>query len=221
MVRRFLLLTAIVGIALLTGCSAHKVKDYKTSGFMLNYAGFEVGSEDQPNLVYVNPDASLGVYNKIIIDHIVVYFNREYVDNGIDSEQLAELSDYFNQSLTNALQDRYIIVTQPGEGVLRIRTAITGVVPGKPAANAASSIVPVGVAFSAIKKSTTGNNLAVGQASMEIELMDSLSGQRLAAAIDHREGGKGIVSSKWSATKEAFDHWAKNLRNFLDKQKAM
>jgi hypothetical protein len=62
--------------------------------------------------------------------------------------------------------------------------------------------------------------MAVGRASMEIELVDSLSGVRLAAAIDRREGGKKVVSGKWSAIEEAFNYWAQKLRVWLDKEKA-
>ena len=79
----------------------------------------------------------------------------------------------------------------------------------------------MGAAISIIKKTTTDSNLAVGRASMEIELVDSLSGMRLAAAIDRREGGKKVVTGKWTAIEEAFDYWAQKLRVFLDKQTAM
>jgi hypothetical protein len=73
---------------------------------------------------------------------------------------------------------------------------------------------------SIIKKATTGSNMAVGRASMEIELADSLSGARLAAAIDWREGGKKVVSGKWTAIEEAFENWVQKLRVWLDKEKA-
>jgi hypothetical protein len=92
--------------------------------------------------------------------------------------------------------------------------------PRKPVAGAATTIVPVGATVSLIKKSTTGSNRAVGRASMEIELLDSLSGVRFAAAIDRREGGKKAVSGKWTAIEEAFNYWAQKLRVWLDKERA-
>ena len=221
MFNRLMLFAAFLSLVLLTGCAAQKVTSYETSGFMGSYAGLEVGSESQPNLVYLNPSASFRSYNKILIDHVVIYFNKDSKNKGVDPGELTKLSEYFHKSLVGVLQDRYTIVDQPGDGVLRIRTAITDVVPGKPAANTLSSIIPVGMAIHAIKKSTTGTNLAVGQASMEMELLDSLTGERVAAAIDRREGGKQVISGKWSAIEEAFDHWSKKLRVFLDRQKAM
>jgi hypothetical protein len=221
MFNRLFLFAAFLSLVLLTGCSAQKVTSYETSGFMGSYAGLEVGSKDQPNLVYVNPNVNIRQYNKIIIDHVVVYIHLDSRKEGVSPEQLSQLSDYFHRSLVNALRDRYEIVTQTGEGVLRIRTAITDVVPGKPVANTLSSIIPVGMAINAIKKSTTDTNIAVGQASVEMELLDALTGERVAAAVDRREGGKQVVSGKWSAIEDAFDHWSKKLRVFLDRQNAM
>jgi len=221
MVNRVFLFLSLVSALLLAGCTAHQLKSYETSGFLGNYAGFEVGAEHQPNLVYVNPNRNIGSYNKVLIDHVVVYFNPESENKGIDPEQLVELSRYFHKSLVDALQDRYTIVDKPGEGVLRIRTAITDVEPGKPVADAASTVIPVGALVSVIKKSTTDTNMAVGRASIEIELVDSLTGVRQAAAIDRREGGKKVVSGKWTAIEQAFDYWAQKLRVWLDKERAM
>jgi len=170
--------------------------------------------------VYLNPGRDLRPYNKLLVDHVVVYFNPESKNKGVDPVQLAELTRYFHQALVDALKDRYLIVERPGEGVLRIRTAITDVDSGSPVGGAVSTVVPVGATISIIKKSTTGSNMAVGRASMEIELVDSLSGARMAAAIDRREGGKKVVSGKWTAIEEAFEYWGHKLRVWLDKERA-
>ena len=187
---------------------------------MKDYSNFTPGAEGQPNLIYLNPKRDLKTYNKILIDHVVVYFNPDSENKGIDPLQLTELTQHFHQALVDALKDRYQIVEEAGEGVLRIRTAITDVEPGRPVAGFTTSVIPVGQAVSLIKKSTTGSNMAVGRASIEIELVDSLSGMRLAAAIDRREGGKKAFAGKWTAVKEAFVIWAQKLRVFLDKEMA-
>ena len=220
MLNRFFMLIFLMSMILLAGCAAQQLRSYETSGFLNSYAGFKPGGEGQPNLVYLNPGRDFRPYNKLLIDHVVVYFNPESKNKGVDPAQLVELTRYFHQALVNALKDRYLIVERPGEGVLRIRTAITDVEPGSPVGGAVSTIVPVGATVSIIKKATTGSNMAVGRASMEIELADSLSGARLAAAIDRREGGKKVVSGKWTAIEEAFENWAQKLRVWLDKEKA-
>ena len=220
MLNRFFMFMFLMSTILLAGCAAQQLRSYETSGFLNNYANFKPGEEDQPNLVYLNPGRDLRPYNKLLIEHVVVYFNPESENKGIDPVQLTELTRYFHQALVDALKDGYVIVERPGEGVLRIRTAITDIEPGKPVGGAVSTVVPVGAVVSVIKKSTTGSNMAVGRASIEIELVDSLSGVRMAAAIDRREGGKKVVTGKWTAIEEAFEHWAHKLRVWLDKERA-
>lgn len=220
MFNRFFIFMILISAIMFSGCASQQLRSYEISGFLGSYANFEPGDEKQPNLVYLNPGRDLRQYNKVLIDHVVVYFNPESTNKGVDPVQLTELTRYFHQALVDALKDRYPIVDRPGEGVLRIRTAITDVEPGSPVGGAVSTIVPVGATVSIIKKSTTGSNMAVGRASMEIELVDSLSGVRLAAAIDRREGGKKVVSGKWNAIEEAFEYWAQKLRVWLDKERA-
>jgi hypothetical protein len=59
--------------------------------------------------------------------------------------------------------------------------------------------------------------LLVGAAAVELEITDSLSGRRLAAAVDERWGTKAMRGGilEWSDAKEAFDYWAKRLRKRL------
>lgn len=211
----------LIILALFAGCAAQKVADYETSGFLRDYSGFEVGAKEQVNLLYINPNGQLKTYNKILIDHVVVYFKRGSENKGIDPADLNELSRYFHNALVPALQDLYTIVNEPGPGVLRIRSAITDLEPRNAVSGTLSTVVPVGAAVSVIKKAGTNSNMAVGRASMEVELVDSLSGERMAAAIDKREGGKKAVSRKWADVEEAFDYWAQKLRLFLTRQQGV
>lgn len=69
-----------------------------------------------------------------------------------------------------------------------------------------------------------------GEATIELEAIDSVSGQQLAAYIDAEIGkkyawdegiSKGVSSymkaySKWDYTKKAMDEWAQRIRGHLD-----
>jgi hypothetical protein len=129
---------------------------------------------------------------------------------------MKELTDYYQNALFTAVKGGYEVVDQPGPGVLRVRVAITQLKPSNPTANTLSTIVPVGMVVSGATKAVSGDNLGTGEASTEIEVLDSVSGERLAAAVDRRQGGKGVFRGKWEDTKEAFDFWAKRFRERLD-----
>jgi hypothetical protein len=97
-----------------------------------------------------------------------------------------------------------------------VRTAITDIKPSKPVANTMSTILPVGWAVAGATKVASGENLGTGEAAGEMEVLDAMTGERLAAAVDRRQGGKGAFRGKWEDTKDALDVWAKRFRQRLD-----
>ena len=103
MLNRAYMIISLIGILLFVGCAAQQLKSYETSGFLKDYSQFKPGEEGQPNLVYLNPNRDLKTYNKILINHVVVYFNPDSENKGIDPLQLSELTQHFHQALVDAL----------------------------------------------------------------------------------------------------------------------
>ena len=127
----------------------------------------------------------------------------------------------------------YEVVREPGPDVLRVRIAVTDVVPNKPEASVVSLVVPflwVADAGTGVAKGETGSTAFTGEATIEMEAMDSVSSQQVGAYIDREVGkkynwdkgiGEGISSyakaySKWKYTKKAMDLWAQRLKTTLD-----
>ncbi len=214
-----LTIVCLIMAVLIGGCAAQKIETKETSGFLKNYSDLSKGSEEQLGLVYEKPGLDLSTYKKVMIDHVVIYLAPNSDAKAIQPEQMTELSSYFHQSLIKALESRYEITDQPGSDVLRVRTAITDVEPGHPVAGSMSSVMPIGIAISSATKAVSDTNVGVGRAAMEIELISSTTGERLAAAVDRREGGKQFGRGKWADIEKAFDHWAEKLGAFLDKNK--
>lgn len=211
---RFGLLSA--SVIMLAGCAASGMKNVETTGFLGNYSQLQAGVADRAALSYVKPGVDLKKYNKIMFERIVVMLSAQAETKELDPAMLKELTDYYAQALFNAVKDGYEVVDQPGADVLRVRVAITGLKPSKPVANTMSTIIPVGMVVAGATKAVSGDNLGTGEASTEFELLDSMSGERLAAAVDRRQGGKAVFRGKWEDTKDAFDFWAKRFRERLD-----
>ena len=196
-----------------TGCATKQVKH---SGFLKNYPEFTSGPKGGADFVYMKEGVDFKKYNKIMMNHVVLFFedNSEY--KGIHPEELAEMSNAFHKAITDNLQGAYPLVAEPGPDVMRLRFAITDVVASKPGMGAVSTVVPVGLAVSIMKKGVTGKHTGVGEASIEVEILDSVTNERIGAAIDTRPGGKIEGFSKWGAVEGAFKFWAKRLRHWLD-----
>jgi hypothetical protein len=211
----FLVLIIGFTLTLPTGCGQKK----SSSGFLQDYSYLKPGPRGGADLLYIKEDVNFSVYNKVMIDQVVFYYSEDAKYKGIDPNELKELADAFHKAFVDELADGYTVVAEPGPDVLRIRTAITELVPSKPALNTITTIIPIGLAISSLKRVVTGTHTFVGQASAEMEVLDSQTNELLAAAIDTKAGKKYQVvegMQKWGHAKDAFTFWAKRLRSRLD-----
>ncbi|MDA8326326.1 MAG: DUF3313 family protein, partial [Nitrospiraceae bacterium] len=175
------------------------------------------GPEGGVALVYIKQGADFSKYNEVMFDQVVFYLKKDAKYKNIQPEQMKQLADEFARAAAKAMQGAYPVVGEPGPDVLRVRVAITDIEPGNPVRSGMTTVLPIGLAVSIIQKGATGKYPGVGSASMEAEFLDSLTNERLAAAIDKRAGSKFSGFSKFASAKEAFDFWSKRLRIFLDK----
>ena len=212
-----IILVVMIGCTLTmnTGC-ASKVK---TSGFLQDYPEFEKGPSGGADQVYFKKGVDFKKYDKIMMEQVVFYFSKDSKYKGMSADTINKLSDAFHKAMVKALRDEYPFVSEPGPGVLRARFAITDVKSAIPVLSSITTIMPIGLAISLVKKGVTGTHTNVGGASMEAEFLDSQTNDRLAAVIDERSGAKYKVQkgmTKWGYTEDVFNTWAKRLRKFLD-----
>ena len=198
------------------GCATHQGRSVETSGFLGDYSQLHEGTGDEALLTYINPNADFRQYNKLILDPIKVYpgvGNSKL--SSISPEDMQKLLDYFDATLREELGDGFVFVTQPGPETMRLRIALTEAKPGRVALDTFSSVMPPAVALNALKTVSTGRGTGIGEASAEVEMQDSMTGERLAASVDKRVGSKYTFKldkfSRWRATKGAFDYWAKRM----------
>jgi hypothetical protein len=196
---------------------APKVEQPHTSGFLDPYPEFKKGEKDF-DYVWVKDGVDFSKYDKLLVDPVVFFFKDDAKYKGIHAEELAKLSQAFNKAFSEALHGAYPIVDQPGPGVLHIRAALTELVPNKPAAGALFAIAPGGSVAYAVLPDKYNN---IGAATIEVEFLDSQTGERLAAGIDRRSGKKTEVMSSmktWGHVEKAFKVWAEQFRTWFDEK---
>jgi len=207
--------------------------DYVTKGFLSDYSGLASVDGDEGAYRYIDPRVDFSNYSKLLIDRIRIWYKDDADYKGIDPDDLKALTDYFHQTLVKQVGDDYEVVSKPGPDVLRVRIAVTDLVPNKPEASVVTLVVPfawVADAGAGVAKGETGSTAFTGEATIEMEAMDSLSSQQVGAYIDREMGkkyqwskgvGAGISSytkaySKWAYTKHSMDLWAERLKVTLD-----
>lgn len=209
----------LIGLALIvtTGFAAGP----KYSGFMEGYyQNLKPGPKDGVKMRWLKPGVNFAKYNKVMVDGVVFFFADDAKYKGIDPEVMKELSDGFNKEIVTALKGKYAVVTEPGPDVVRIRIAITGFKQSRPGISAVTSVVPVGIAVSVVKKGATGSWTGSGATSAEFMALDSTTNDVIALAADDRTAGFTERFSKWGSAEEAFKFWAGRIVGFLDSQKA-
>lgn len=207
--------------------------EYQTKGFLTDYSKIPHTPREDGSFKYTDPQADFKQYNKLLVDRIKVWFKDDSEYKGIDPDELKTLTDYFYEAIEKAVSDAYPMVAEPGPDVLRLRIAVTDLVPNKPEASVTSLVVPflwVGEAGAGAATTGVGTTPFTGHATIELEAMDSVSSKQLVAYIDTKIGKKyawdegisaGVSSyvkaySKWDYTKKAMDGWAQRIRDRLD-----
>lgn len=137
----------------------------------------------------------------------------------LSKEDRQGMVNYFDMALREKLNHNFALVYEPGPDVLRMRVAVTEAKGSAVLLDTLSTVVPLGLAVSGINAMVTGKHLAVGEIGAECEVLDSMTGKRLLAAVDARTGGKLTFQfdklSKWHTAKDAFDFWSTQIHERL------
>lgn len=202
------------------GCAKKQQVKKEYSGFLTTYPKFEPGPEGGAKEVYLKEGVNFKKYNKVMMEKVVFYLSHDAEYKGIDPDDLKKLADAFHEAVTEALGSAYPLVDTLGPDVMRIRLAITNMEPSKPGLNLVVTAMPGGFGVKALKQVATGSHSFIGDTSMEAEILDSLTNERIAAVIDSREkGDKFRVTeglTRWGDVKDVFKFWAKRIRMWLD-----
>jgi hypothetical protein len=167
------------------------------------------GGDQKAMLRYVNPDAHWSSYNKVMIAPVTFWAADDSKVSGADQQALC---NYAYTLLVKDIGKNFVIVDQPGPGVVKVSAALTDATSATPGLRSISVIVPQARALSVIKMAATGTYLFVGSAQGALKVNDSTSGQLLAAAVDKRVGGASITNVtvfQWGDAENAMDYWGK------------
>ena len=214
MIQRTTLILVIL-VFFLQGCAAtQQRRDVVKTGFLSDYSLLTEGKGDHEALLrYINPDADWRSYNKLILDSVTVWKDKETQD--VSPEDLQMLTDFAYTHLEEAMGQDYTIVSQPGPGVMRAAFAITEAESSSPGADVVTSIIPQTRILTGLKGYAVGGKPGfVGSAGLEAKITDAKTGKILMEAVDRRGGTKDLsgMTNEWNDVEKAYIYWAAALR---------
>jgi hypothetical protein len=142
---------------------------------------------------------------------------------GIPPADQQKLIDLAHTALYNALSTNYIIVNHGGPDVLIVRMAITDARKSRPVAGFVSSVYLPLKLVSLGKQSLLGTAIGVGSITIEGELLDGATNERLIAVVDSRSGTSALRSKfdgTWGDVEQSLDWWAARLATRLQEERS-
>jgi hypothetical protein len=242
---------AVAGIALLSGCAsqpttsmnigntggANAVASEASSSnvarvkFLTDYSRLKVMPDAGGMLCWRADNVNWKQYDKVLIERIQVSIKSGSTQT-IDPTDLKVLLDYFHNALVKDITPIAQVVNKAGPGVLRVRLALTQLVPTNATASLVGTAVPYGfvgeIGSGAATGKPAGSTPYLGQTGMEAQFRDGASGAVLAECADTEIGLKyaadlnqgaakaadawinGYVDSftSWTYAQDAFNKWA-------------
>ncbi len=215
-----MILSVVIGLVFTV--STVFAADIEYSGFLGNPTAYDLlqpGPEGGIKLRWMKPGVDFKKYKRFMVDSVVFFLADKAEYKGIDPQEMKELADEFNKQIAAAMKDKWPIVAEPGPDVARIRIAITNIQPSRPGVSAVTSVIPVGLGVSLVKKGTTGGWAGSGETGMEGMLLDSMTGEIIAMGVDQRKAEFEQRFSKWGSAGAAFKFWSENaVKNIDDMQ---
>ncbi|MEA2326446.1 MAG: hypothetical protein QOE68_1405 [Thermoanaerobaculia bacterium] len=160
---------------------------------------------------------ALADYHSFLFEPVVVSLGKAAPEYESSAHELKILSEHLRTAFTDELtRGGYKVVDKAGAGVIRVRAAITELVPVHPSKNLGAKAIgsflgPGGILLPTID---------IGQAAIEVDMRDSNTNARVAAFADRKTGRKyfGGLNSyrRWGDVESAFQAWAREFRVRLD-----
>jgi hypothetical protein len=202
MKKTILILTAAICIVAMSGCGGGA---QAKTGFLSDYSKLQ--KESDSSLRYVNEKAVAG-YSGFMVDPVKAVLSDKAKSEGkLTEQQIMDLTNYLHTKILEAVKGAgKKVVYQPAAGVARVRVALTDM-----EKSSAVSLLPQASLMGA----------GIGGASMEAEVVDSMTGQQIGAVVESGKGSRIPFTNMgdWTAAKNVIDGWAARFQKRLEESR--
>jgi uncharacterized protein DUF3313 len=219
---RAVLAVLVLVLLMVAGCTATRGRrgTPEESGFLRNYSQLQEVEGYPAARVYIRPGVQWSNYNAIQLDSVGLYADPSTANVSPEDQQM--LSDTLYKSLYDDLSKYFTVVNQAGPNTLRLRVALTQVSGAKPVLRTVTTVVPQLRLLGGVVGLGGDTAATVGSATVEMEVLDSVTNQRLAAGVDDRAGTKVLFAKRayttWGDVQAACGYWAGRISWQLARQ---
>lgn len=204
------LLTFCILIQTLAGCAGTgKVPATPHIGFLEGYYDKLAPAPETAvtKQRWIKPGVDLTRYKKVMVDYVVFSLDESSKYKAISGDEMKELGDAASLALVNAIKKSRPVVAEPGPDVCRLRMAIVGLKQSNPVLSGITTVIPVGLGTSIIKKGVTGAWSGSGATRAEAMILDSETSEVIAAGCMEHTAGFTERFTPWGSVAQAFEYW--------------
>ena len=204
-------MAVLILMVTMTACSTTQqvaMKEAGPSGFLGDTSLLKPGDKEQASLRYVNPNVPWTTYTKVLLEPVTFWGDDKTKISAKDQQML---TSFLQEQLYQQLSTKYQMVTEPGEGVMRLQVALVDAESATPVLRTISMAIPQARLLSSLKYLATGTYPFIGGAQAEATMTDSVTGQLLGMWVDKRVGGGNIKTAaqwQWGDAENAMKEWA-------------
>lgn len=192
-------LFAVVAIVIATWSSAAYGQEMMQSGFMSDYSQLRKVTDGTADYRYIAPGAEdkLAKYNAVMVDQPEFFIAADSPYRGVKPRQLDVLGEALRDGFATGLAKEFFVVERPGESVLYVRAALANL-KLKRTKPGVADFLPVVLVTRPIRRAATtdiAKKADLRGMVLEMEVFDSVTGERLVAIIDSRGVDAGDVTS--------------------------
>lgn len=215
MIRKFALLMIT---AFLAGCASGGSPG---TGYLGEYAKeLHPGPEGGAKLVWLKPGVDFSKYKKVMADYVVFAMAEDSESKFIDGNEMKTLGDAASLALVKAIEKKFPVVSEPGPDVVRVRIAIVDLKQSSPATSGITTVIPVGLGISLVKRGATGAWSGSGMTRVAAMFFDSMTNEVIVAGYDEYSAGFTERFTKWGSVEDAFAYWGERGLKSLEMMRA-
>jgi hypothetical protein len=180
------------------------------SGFIDNMPQLLQDTDRGGAMIWIKPDVNRAAYTKVMIEPITIFISPSSEYKDIDANELKALADGFTETLIKTLEPEIAVLNKAGPGIAYMRAALTNVKLAQKK-RGLLGYTPIGLVATAVADAA-GARISLKDVVLEVEVLDSLTGERLGVLVDKAPTAAGSDSLSWDSINRTFAFYAERFK---------
>jgi hypothetical protein len=203
LIKRSLLVAGLLSLFLSPAIAAD-------SRFIENMPQLAKDPERAGAMIWTKPDLNRAAYTRVMIEPITIFISPSSEYQDLDANELKAIADGFSETLTRTLEPEIAVLNTAGPGVVYLRAALTNVKLAKKK-RGLLGYTPIGLVVTAVADAG-GGRISLNEAALEVEMIDSLTGERLGVLVDRAPTAAGNETLSWDSINATFKFYAERFK---------